>query len=358
MATPSKRPRDDQDTLTGYIHSVSPFKFSVRNTQRFHAVLQSSRENFHNAVIYSPGKRREFLQAAQNGTAVCLRNIKICRNTSDVIVFHRTAITVTTVPFAPRTPLTPPKILLKQAMTLPAGTKVSFVEAIIIAIAPTTRTFTVRGSDREFRNCSIYDGTAKITLQLLEKLRPTIQMLHSYRFSDLSTRMFKGRIQLSATLSTEVDKIEALDVPDAADAAVELQLNSATGTIRALEIRATTQCLFCCSNQDTFDPTSNFHRCQSCKMLQKAQTYTQFLHGTVELDANNEWFTLMVSNSVFIAYFNAHNIQKPNLVNEMEEHFLTKKHFAVTFDNLFHVSDLCQIALSSDIAHSTHTARY
>ncbi|XP_036416325.1 uncharacterized protein LOC118800232 [Colossoma macropomum] len=265
MATPAKRPREDQETVSCYIHSVSPVKFSANSVEFFNAVLQTGREDFHDAVVFSPGKRHAFLQAARNGTPLCLKSVKKAlsfKGTSDfdVIVNNRTDVSVTTVPFAARSPPSPHKTTLKEVMTMPAGRKVSLVEAIVLSLSPSVRTVNIRGTKREVRNCCISDGTAQMTLQLWERCVDTVQVLSSYAFTELSTRTFEGKLQLTTSINTTCSPIGDLDVPDNAGGSADPRLSSVTGPVHALEIRATMKCSLCGSRLDSFLPRNKFHR--------------------------------------------------------------------------------------------------
>lgn len=76
MATPPKVPREELETVSGFIHSVSPIRITTNNTQMFNAVLQTDREEYHDVVVFSASKRPAFLQAAQNGTPMSLSQVR------------------------------------------------------------------------------------------------------------------------------------------------------------------------------------------------------------------------------------------------------------------------------------------
>ncbi|KAL7838298.1 hypothetical protein AOLI_G00267020 [Acnodon oligacanthus] len=194
MVSPAKRPRQDEETVSCFIHDVSPVNFSANSTEFFNAVLQTGWKAFHDAVVLSPGKRQSFLQAAQNGTPLCLNKVKKAlsfRETSgfDMIVNNRTDISVTTVPFAARSP----------------PLQVGLVEAKVLSLSPSTQTVNIRGAEREVRTAS----------------------------SPMGLR------------STTCSPIRDLDVPDSAGGSADPQLNFVTGPVHALEIQATMKCSLC-----------------------------------------------------------------------------------------------------------------
>ncbi|CAL8292273.1 unnamed protein product [Arctogadus glacialis] len=72
MASPSKLPRSDGETVVSHLHCVSPIKMSRNSRRYFEATLQTGREDFNRVVCFSPEKRDQFVQAADNRQAVKL----------------------------------------------------------------------------------------------------------------------------------------------------------------------------------------------------------------------------------------------------------------------------------------------
>ncbi|KAG9277693.1 hypothetical protein AMEX_G7723 [Astyanax mexicanus] len=230
----------------------------------------------------------------------CIKLYLFCskgfRGTSDfdVVVTSRADLTITSVPFVRRQPTTQSKSPLREMSTMPSVRKVNLVEAKVVSVTPTTRTIPIRGTERELQECLISDGTDKITLQLWEHHINAVQMLSSYRFTDLSTRVFKGKVQLTTTLSTAVEKIPNLRVSDTAISTPEPAVNSVTGSVYALELRAVMKCSICGNKQDKLDHRTVFHRCQSCNMKQKTATFIKLLSGMLRIQTDSEKHTLAV----------------------------------------------------------------
>ncbi|KAI4895696.1 hypothetical protein NFI96_029339, partial [Prochilodus magdalenae] len=215
-------------------------------------MLQTGREEFQDAVVFSPGRRQSFLQAGRDGTPLCLNTVEkgsTCipgfRGTLDfdVIVSNRSDVSVTTVPFAARSRQSQQRTSLKEVITMRPGRKVSLVEAEAVSLSPSARTVNVRGAEREVRNCSISDGTAQITLQLCERQMHLVQLRSSYAFTELST---------TTSLNSTCSPIGDLDVPDCAGSSADARLSSIDSPIHALEIRGTMKCSLCGRRQDTF----------------------------------------------------------------------------------------------------------
>ncbi|XP_049333709.1 uncharacterized protein LOC125804028 [Astyanax mexicanus] len=347
MASPTKQPKIETETLSGFIHQVSPIKFSATSSEFFNAVIQTDREEFHDAVVFSPGKRQRFLQAQQNGTPLRLTNVRktlSLKGTSDydVLLNYKTDVTVTTVPFAARHPPADEKTTLREVSAMPAGKTVSLVECKVFSVSPSSSTVKVRGTDREVRSCRISDGTAELQLQLWEKHIEKVQNLKSYAFSRLSTRVFNGKVQLTTTLATECTVVADLPVSEASGSSEDAQLMSVAGAILALEIRATMKCPQCGSRQDTFKDSTKFHRCQNCRMMQKGNMFLRLLSGTIKVAGQQERHTLSVSNRALEAYIKRYNLQSLLNVEEIEEHFLEQSQISVSFDNELRVIELLQ----------------
>jgi len=68
---------DDSETpITGYIHSVSPMKTSKKNNKYFNATIQTAREQYHQAVFYTPQKHSSIQMAERKKTPIKLNNAR------------------------------------------------------------------------------------------------------------------------------------------------------------------------------------------------------------------------------------------------------------------------------------------
>ncbi|KAI4883078.1 hypothetical protein NFI96_030843, partial [Prochilodus magdalenae] len=278
------------------------------------------------------------------------------RGTSDfdVIVGNRSDVSVTTVPFAARIPQSQQKSTLKEVITMPPGKKVSLVEAKVVSLCPSARTVNVRGAEREVRHCNISDGTAQITLQLWERQMHLVQLHSTYAFTELSTRTFEGKTQLTTSLNSTCSPIRDLAIPDCAVASAEARLSSIDSPIHGLEIRSTMKCSLCGKRQDTLDTKTKFHRCQQCRMMQKTTNYNRQLSATLKLSADGEDYTLTASHFPLTSYLERYDLQSLNNVEELEEHFLGLQTVCVSFDDELHVTHIMQPAATSPISPEAH----
>ncbi|KAL7845036.1 hypothetical protein SRHO_G00235760 [Serrasalmus rhombeus] len=217
----------------------------------------------------------------------------------DVIVTNRSDVSVTMLLFAAQSPRHGRKETLKEAMTMLSGRRVGLVEAKVLSLSLSSRTVNIRGAKREVRNCCIYSGTVQMTLQL-----------------------WGG---------------------SSASCSADPWLNSITGPIHVLEIRATMKCSLCSSRQDTFIPTNKFHHCQRCRMMQKTASYKRLLSVTIKIYEHDEEYTLSIANSALSSYLERYDLHCLENSEELE-------HF---FQNIVHSAGLS----SAEPDHSGPTVR-
>ena len=64
------------DSISGYVHSVSPIKLSKINSKYFTASLQTDRDTYHHTVIFQCNQQTSWNNAARNCSAIKLMNAK------------------------------------------------------------------------------------------------------------------------------------------------------------------------------------------------------------------------------------------------------------------------------------------
>ncbi|KAL0152506.1 hypothetical protein M9458_052229 [Cirrhinus mrigala] len=95
MASAAKKQKNEElVSVCGYIHSVSVVKTAaVRKNKYFNAVLQVSRETFHDVAVFSAEKRNLFLRAQNCRSSVKLSNVEV-QPSVDVLCGRATGVTV------------------------------------------------------------------------------------------------------------------------------------------------------------------------------------------------------------------------------------------------------------------------
>ncbi|XDV52420.1 hypothetical protein PO909_021149 [Leuciscus waleckii] len=66
----------ENDPIVGYFHGVSPIKTSRKNTRYFNATVQTARQEYHQAVFFTPEKYNSIVTAQKNKTPVKLNNAR------------------------------------------------------------------------------------------------------------------------------------------------------------------------------------------------------------------------------------------------------------------------------------------
>ncbi|XP_072555068.1 uncharacterized protein [Paramormyrops kingsleyae] len=353
METPAKKMRMDTDVVSGYIHSISALKFTTKNRGFFNAVLQTGREEFHDVTIFSPRKRALFSQASDNGTAIRLTHVRKAlsfKGTSDFDVMGNqlTELSVTKVTFPFRKPAAPVRQTLVDVTALPAGKKVPLVKAKVVA-ASLQKTVSIRGSDKEVKRFTVFDGTAQMSLCVWERLIHDVEVDSSYVFTELSTRVFEGKVELTTTVESMIEKICDLDVGDADAVQEEESVVTVKASICGAEIKASLKCALCGSRQDTWDSQSRFARCQSCRMLQKSGAFSKVLRGTLKVkNDDGADYTLTVGHCTLVDYLKRRNITSLMDKEEaIEEHLLFEECLQFSFDDECNVSSIVDIADSA-----------
>ncbi|XP_046901655.1 uncharacterized protein LOC124484673 [Hypomesus transpacificus] len=202
MASPSKQPRKDDDSIVGYLHCVSPVKTSRRNLRYFEATLQTGREEYHRVVAFSVDKRIPFTQVSQNNSPVKLANVRRGLSYSDpsgfdVLCSNSTTVEVVEdVAFFPREPRSMGQMTIEEVLRLGPRQRVGVVDAKILPEGTVSRVVPVDGVQCELKELQICDPTGQTTLTLWEKLILTVEVGKSYKLANLSTRKAGDRTVL------------------------------------------------------------------------------------------------------------------------------------------------------------------
>ena len=77
LASPTKKARTEaEESVVGFIHGLSPVKYSKKNTHYFECTLQTGCQEYHRVVVFGAEKHSVFEQAAMAKTPVMLSKVK------------------------------------------------------------------------------------------------------------------------------------------------------------------------------------------------------------------------------------------------------------------------------------------
>ncbi|MGL5564402.1 MAG: hypothetical protein ACRDC4_01575 [Plesiomonas sp.] len=157
----------------------------------------------------------------------------------------------------------------------------------------------IRGANVETQTCHVEDVSGRIKLQLWAGQIGMLLCDHSSQICNVCTREYMGASFLTTTQDTEI-----LEVKEVAGASAfkefqveEEEVSTFIGTISRAEIAVSKRCTKCQAWQMEFNSAVQFHRCERCRLLQKAGNDQCTAKGRVSLLHEGNEMDLMVSNT-------------------------------------------------------------
>ena len=171
-----------------------------------------------------------------------------------------------------------------------------------------SRVVPVDGVPRELKQFRVCDPTGVTKLTLWEDKILSVQLSHSYEIRHLTTRRYGEQTVLTSTPSTTILEIQDIGEPDDLepddDDDDEGDVVKVSGCVTAVQVGARHHCVRCRASQSDFKTGCTSHRCDRCRMLQRADTYPAVFNGTVVVDCDGQEQTFTLTNSaisVFVA---------------------------------------------------------
>jgi len=175
-----------------------------------------------------------------------------------------------------------------------------------------SRVVPVDGVPKELKQFRVCDPTGVTKLTMWEDKILLIQVSHSYEIRNVTTRRYGEQTVLTSTQSTTVLEIQDIGEPDDLepddddDDDDEGDLVKVFGCVSAVQVGARHHCGRCRASQSDFKTGCTSHRCDRCRMLQRANSYPAVFSGTVVVDSGEQEQTLTLTNSaisVFVAEY-------------------------------------------------------
>jgi len=170
-----------------------------------------------------------------------------------------------------------------------------------------SRVVPVDGVSRELKQFRVCDPTGVTKLTLWEDKILLVQQSQSYEIRNLATRRYGEQTVLTSTPSTAVVKIQDIGEPDDLEPDDDDDVGDlvkVSGCVSAIQIGARHHCGRCRATQSDFKTGCTSHRCDRCRMLQRADAYPAVFSGTVVVDCDGQEQTFTFTNSaisVFVA---------------------------------------------------------
>lgn len=173
----------------------------------------------------------------------------------------------------------------------------------VVHVSDVTETVECRGTCMETQACYIEDSGGNIKLQLWDKLIGRVVVGQTYKWSNLSTRMFGGKLYVTTTRHSEIELMDPLPgLKKEIDFHIdEGEVKISEGKITSVEVVVSRRCCRCQAWQEEFEAKAKFHRCVRCKRLQVLQMYESTVSASLTLSGKSEE-ELMVPNTVVKRY--------------------------------------------------------
>lgn len=177
----------------------------------------------------------------------------------------------------------------------------------------------------------IGDSTATMKLSLWDNLVNTLEPLKSYKIQNTSTRFFNNVKFLTSTKDTIAEQIKPLQ--NVAPAPIKQENQTITGTVTQVNINKNITCGNC-RKKATVDHTTVIFRCNFCAMKQKVSSTITTLHENLNIKADDRAEKLTIFHAQLTTFIIGQHLEDlKNDTERLEEFFLNKESFEVSFDN-------------------------
>lgn len=207
----------------------------------------------------------------------------------------------------------------------------------------------VRDTQSEVKSYEIGDTTGVIRISLWDKQIEKVQQGHTYIFTNLSTRQFNGKVNLTTTRSTTITQ-HTTTIPVSTSHTSELtpQTHTITQPIEGTTITIRKVCPKCHTTQHTINIKDTFHRCMTCKILRKQSSYITKCTGTLIFSIDEQELSLAIPNTVLTKFLkNERDISYLDTQN-IEEYLLTCGALTVRYTPDNHVIDMTKHTYTTD----------
>ncbi|XP_026111838.1 uncharacterized protein LOC113089576 [Carassius auratus] len=272
----------------------------------------------------------------------------------DIQCTRETTVDVTSGLDFPCKPPQETQLNIADISKMPSRQSVLKLNATISSLNKPSTMMTIRDTESEVKSCRIGDQTGMIQLSLWDNQIDMVKIGTTYEFTNLSTRTFSGKTYLTTTRNTKITQQNtAVLLPTTSDTEdVDTQTNTITQTIEGSTISMKKLCPKCHSTQLDFNTKLNFHRCTTCKILRKQESYISKCNGTLIFKLEENELSLTIANSVLTRFIRKQNTQFLD-AQDIEEFLLTCGPVTVTYTDENHVIEINKSINTIEVT-STH----
>ena len=203
---------DSNNTITGYVLSVSPMKSARKNNRPYFNLDLETENEVINVFCFSPSKRQLFVESANDHTGCEIQNATV-KNPTTIFVCDYSTIRAKELGF-PRTNTYEFKTVCEVINEVPLNTQVNLH---VVVDLTEIRYITVGNDEVPNRDGFIIDNTANMKLTLRREYT-TIESGQTFDFLRLVKIKYAGEIVLqsinSTSYSTSQHQIENYEVPE------------------------------------------------------------------------------------------------------------------------------------------------
>ncbi|KAI7797115.1 hypothetical protein IRJ41_013186 [Triplophysa rosa] len=282
MASPAKVQTVDENTVEGFIFSVSPRTYLKDSNSFFSAVIQSARQEYHRVIVFSMDKQAMFTQAAKNGFSD--------EDGYDVLCSRATRLEVTSLPFLPCAP--------------PSSKRLTIAE--VKALGPKQQVGEVCGKVK------VHDSVSKPP----RPRNPTPSRICAPGTGMRVHIPEHGPVQQITNLNVVEDESEGSQQASRSTAILSAKVKAIKITIQRL-------CPSCHARQTEFIEKSVLHLCEGCRLMQSSLAFVASFSGKPIVGTDNGEDTVVLISSPLLTYLRGSGLG--SLLNDaeaIEDHLL------------------------------------
>ena len=284
-------------------------------------LLLLDNEGVHQAVCFSPTKKKLFDEANFNVSGISITGSKVGSN-GTILINESTSVKIETLGFQPTFQL-PCKTITEIINEVPVKSKTNVIGVVKL---DEKTTVSVSGQDVTIRRGHLCDHTGNIKLTLWREYTNLLNN-SSYMFSSLVKTQFNNTIELQSTNSTSVKQVE--DITDFESPALDVKTTLCTFV--GAHFVYNVSCMFCKERIPIDDSdTTKLVTCTGCNGSALLENLPQSKYWTVIVKINDVRIDMTITSAIINEYLsNVSNLK----IDQMKLYLLTNK-FMVTHDVL------------------------
>ncbi|KAK7158479.1 hypothetical protein R3I94_004945 [Phoxinus phoxinus] len=216
------------------------------------------------------------------------------------------------------------------------------LNATVSSIKRTSSMVSAHDTQSEVKTCKIGDLTGTILLSLWDSQIDDVTCGRTYEFTNLTTRSYNGVTNLTTTRNTKIKLSTTITLPTTSsiDDDFATQTNTVTQTLEGSTISIKKLCPKGHSTQANFSSKQQFHRCTTCKILRKQESYITKCNGSIIFQIDGDEISMAIPNSVLTKFIKKEKEITFLDAQDIENYLLTCGPVTVTYTDDNHVIEI------------------